>query len=227
MTTETQAEGASVGTIIVGLVVIGLVAVLVWGFVTDWHMLDYRLSFVADQPVVVSVTPEATATPWPTETPAPTAAPVSLAPYSNDEAHIAYRQAFNAMHRNLMEKVGILRWLTDEWAGSRGGSDEWLDIRLRTCNNIRGLAQDWVVNVWPPGPYDASNSLLDAHARITAAQTGAVVACENLGQLGAHDYYFKYPSAERVNEVRGLLQTVGANLDYALAGYTLDLYGTR
>lgn len=224
--TDTQLEeGTGFGSIVAGVMVVLIAVGVVVGFVTDWHPLDYRVSFEPDKPIFVTVTPKPTETPVATETPQPTPTAVVLAPYSGDEAHTAYRSAFQAEHKRLMGEVSMLVWLKVEWENMRAVLPEWDRVRIETCRDVAQFGREWVQGVWPPGPYDASNPLLDAHARLTAAELGAMLACEWLGSLSKNA--LEWPSSHSVEQVNQMLVTASTNLDYALAGYSLDLYGTR
>lgn len=231
MTTSEPHEGISGEALFWTIAGILVVVMLVIGFVTDWHPLDYRVSFAPDDPLLMTVTPGPTETPWPvppTETPVPPPTAVVLAPFADDEEHTNYRAAFKTAHKDLTDGVALLDWLVGQYRSRQAGDAEWKNALGHTCSSIEKTAQSWVKGIWPPGPYDASNPLLDAHARLAQAQVGAVLVCTNLGSLAMENAYsFDWPSASNIDMVTTLLGITRTNLDYAMAGFNLDLYGHR
>lgn len=227
MTTNDPNEGTSVGAVLWTIVGLIFVLGLVICFITGWQPFDYRVSFDRDTSILITVTPLPTETPPPTDTPVPTLTPVVLAPFSGDEQHVNYRNTFSAAHKDLTDDVAILDMLVDQYAQAEAGDKKWSDTLALTCDSMAGRGKTWVESVWPPGPYNASNPLTDAHSRLAQAQLGAVLVCANLGSLGATDYDFSWPNTPDVETVRSLLGTTRTNLDYAMAGFNLDLYGPR
>ena len=178
---------------------------LVWVIITDNPVAVIREQVLH----LPSPTPTVTETPWPTETPEPTWTPEPTAAPTSDgrpEAD-AYRATIREALDHLTWSSSILDGLN---ADGHPGDDSW-DSLLEGARRDWQVARTMIINTWPPGPYDASNPLLDSQAR-------ALMAVCNLDLALDHFEADNYNQGFYRSAIRGILNEVNENIQSAQIG---------
>jgi hypothetical protein len=158
---------------------IALAAILVAGglvllFNPSFYSL-HRFAFAIPPYYEITATPTLmlpTATPTPTAMPEPTATPVPPRPLTYDNSDKAAEYRDHASSNIACWKEVLSRGYDLSASLHAYGSPTFqqkdktfTDLYWKNVTTVRGCTDD-LMGLWPPGPYDGSNPLLDSQARL-------------------------------------------------------------